>query len=307
MKVLSLFDGISCGRVALNRAGVPVEAYYAAEIDEAAVQISKYNHPEIVQLGDVTQWRTWRIEWSGIDLVIGGSPCQGFSSAGKKLNFGDPRSKLFFEFVSIVNHVKAQNPNVRFLLENVQMPGECREIISEALGVEPIHINSSLVSAQSRNRLYWTNIAGVTVPLDKNILLSEVLEDIPQTGLIGNFKKSVRDNVVAQYADILCSDMAVYKLNCTSGWVDNQVGVLKSPPLRHGSSFCLVMTKEGKIRRITVTEAERLQTLPDGYTKAPGVSDARRFAALGNGWTVDAVAHIFRGLRIEEADDDWMS
>lgn len=306
MRVISLFDGISCGRVALERAGVPVEAYYAAKIDPPAIQISRNNYPDIVQLGDVTQWRSWGIDWSSIDLVIGGSPCQGFSSAGKKLNFDDPRSKLFFEFVAIVDHVKKHNPAALFLLENVKMSGESRDIISQKLGVTPVGINSALLSAQNRNRLYWTNIGEIPQPQDKNILVTDILEDIPQEELIGDFKKSVRDNVVAQYADLVLSDAAVHKLTCTSGWVDNQVGLLKSPPLRHGSSFCLVMTKDGKVRRITVTEAERLQTLPDGYTAVPGVTNAQRFAALGNGWTVDVIAWIFSHITQEEVEDDWM-
>lgn len=306
MRVLSLFDGISCGRVALERAGIPVEAYYAAEIDPPAIQISRNNYPDIVQLGDVTKWRSWGIDWSSIDLVIGGSPCQGFSSAGKKLNFEDPRSKLFFEFVAIVDHVKQHNPAMRFLLENVRMSGECQDIISQNLGVTPVGINSALLSAQNRNRLYWTNIGEIPQPKDKNIIVTDILEDVPQEELIGDFKKSVRDNVVAQYGDLVLSDAAVYKLDCTSGWVDNQVGLLKSPPLRHGSSFCLVMTKDGKVRRVTVTEAERLQTVPDGYTKVPGVTDAQRFAALGNGWTVDVIAWIFSHITQEEVEDDWM-
>lgn len=306
MIVLSLFDGISCGRVALERAGISVGTYYAAEIDEAAIKISRKNYPDIVQLGDVTGWRSWNINWSAIDLVIGGSPCQGFSSAGKRLNFDDPRSKLFFEFVAIVNHVKTHNPAMRFLLENVLMSGECCDVITQALQVDPVRINSALLSAQNRNRLYWTNIGQVSAPPDKNILLQDILEDIDQAETIGDFKKSVRDNVVAQYADILLSDKDVFKLDCTSGWVDNQVGLLKSPPLRHGSSFCLVKTKDDKIRRITVTEAERLQTLPDKYTAAPGVTPAQRFGAIGNGWTVDVIVWIFSHLLVEEVEDDWM-
>ena len=124
MKVLSLFDGISCGMVALERAGIPVDAYYASEIDKNAITISQKNYPNIIRLGDVTKWREWDIPWAEIDLLIGGSPCQGFSFAGKQLNFNDPRSKLFFEFVDILNHIKTHNPNVKFLLENVGMKKE---------------------------------------------------------------------------------------------------------------------------------------------------------------------------------------
>lgn len=309
MKILSLFDGISCGRLALQRAGIPVDRYYASEIEEAAIQISQKNYPDIIQLGDVTKWRTWGIKWSEIDLVLGGSPCQGFSYAGKKRNFDDPRSRLFFEFVGVLNHIKSCNPRVLFLLENVMMSTQSKEVITSALGVPPIHINSALLSAQNRNRLYWTNIGCIQPPPDKNILLADVLEDIKQEGYVGDFKKSVRDNVMEQYADILLSSAAVLKLNCTSGWVDNQVGILKSPPLRHGSKFCLIKTKDDKVRQITITEAERLQTLPDRYTETSGVTLAQRFGTVGNGWTVDVVAWILSHIHIiEETDEeeDWM-
>lgn len=145
MKVLSLFDGISCGRVALERAGIPVDAYYASEIEASSIAISKKNYPDIIQLGDVTKWREWDIPWDEIDLLIGGSPCQGFSFAGKKLNFEDPRSKLFFEFVDILNHIRKHNPCVRFLLENVVMREDHKKVITDLLGVEPVLVNSSSV------------------------------------------------------------------------------------------------------------------------------------------------------------------
>lgn len=171
MKVLSLFDGISCGRLALERAGIPVEKYYASEIDKYAIQIAQKNYPDTIQLGDVTKLNY--LELLDVDLVIGGSPCQGFSFAGKQLNFNDPRSKLFFEFVRAVKTIKPKY----FLLENVKMKQEFQDIISEQLGVRPIEINSSLVSAQNRKRLYWTNIPNVTVPADKGILLKDILHE----------------------------------------------------------------------------------------------------------------------------------
>lgn len=171
MKVLSLFDGISCGKVALERAGIQVEEYVAYEIDKSAIQISKKNYPEIVQRGDVT--KADFTEFKGFDLVMGGSPCQGFSIAGKQLNFEDPRSKLFFEFKRAIDEVKPKY----FLLENVKMKKEYENIISEYLGVEPIEINSSLVSAQNRKRLYWTNIPGVQRPEDRGIMLKDIVHE----------------------------------------------------------------------------------------------------------------------------------
>ncbi len=175
MNVLSCFDGISCGRVALERAKIPVEKYYASEIDKYAIQIAQKNYPDTIQLGDVTRWKEWDIDWSSIDLIIGGSPCQGFSNAGKGLNFDDPRSALFFVFVDILNHIKSVNPNVKFLLENVKMKKEWVNVISEYLGVEPVEINSSLLSAQNRQRFYWTNIAKIPQPKDKHIYLKDTL------------------------------------------------------------------------------------------------------------------------------------
>lgn len=174
MHVLSLFDGISCGYVALKRAGIAVSSYYASEIDKYAIQVSQNNHPDIIRLGDVTRWREWPIEWSKIDMVLAGSPCQGFSFAGKQLAFDDPRSQLFFVFVDILKHIQQLNPNVKFLLENVRMKKEHQQVISHALGVEQILINSALVSAQDRKRLYWCNWP-VEQPADKGILLSDIL------------------------------------------------------------------------------------------------------------------------------------
>ena len=163
--------------VALERANIKVDKYYSSEADKYAIAISEKNYPSIVRLGDVTRWKDWDINWSSIDLLIGGSPCQGFSFAGKQLNFEDERSKLFFEYVEILKHIKEQNPNVLFLLENVRMKKEYSDIISEFLGTDPILINSSLVSAQNRKRLYWTNIKGVEQPQDKGIVLKDIVHE----------------------------------------------------------------------------------------------------------------------------------
>lgn len=188
MRVLSCFDGMSCGQIALNRAGIPIEKYYASEIDKYAMQVTQANYPDTIQLGSITEWRTWNIEKP--DMIIGGSPCQGFSFAGKQLNFKDERSKLFFVFVDILKHYKPKY----FLLENVVMKKEYNDVISGILGeiypecvtqgelfrtgrLEPIQINSALVSAQNRNRLYWTNIPGIEQPEDKGILLKDIIEN----------------------------------------------------------------------------------------------------------------------------------
>lgn len=170
MNVLSLFDEISCGHVALDRVGIEIENYYASEIEKNPIKITQKNYPNTIQIGDVT--KVSGTEYKNCDLVMGGSPCQGFSIAGKGLNFDDSRSKLFFEYLRILDKV---NPK-HFLLENVKMKQEYKDIISKYLGVEPVEINSGLVSAQNRKRLYWTNIPNITLPKDKGKMLNEILE-----------------------------------------------------------------------------------------------------------------------------------
>ena len=170
MVVLSLFDGMSCGQIACERAGIKVDKYYASEIDKYAIQVTQKNYSDTIQLGDITKWKEWDIEKP--DMILAGSPCQGFSFAGKQLNFQDERSKLFFVFVDILKHYKPKY----FLLENVKMKKEYQDIISECLGVEPVEINSSLVSAQNRRRLYWCNW-NIENPGDKGILLKDIVHE----------------------------------------------------------------------------------------------------------------------------------
>ena len=180
MIVLSMFDGISCGQLALNKLGFDIEKYYSYEIDKNAIRITNKNYPNTIQLGDVENITIDTIKnMEKIDLLLAGSPCQGFSRAGLGLNFEDPRSKLFFKFVEVLNWIKEyNNKDVKFLLENVKMKKEWQDTITKYTGVEPIEINSKLVSAQNRPRLYWNNIKGVTIPADKNIKLIDILEDV---------------------------------------------------------------------------------------------------------------------------------
>jgi len=173
MNVLSLFDGMSCGQIALNKAGIEYDTYFASEIDKYAMKVAQANYPDTVQIGDVTKVDYTKLPIGGIDLLMGGSPCQGFSVAGKQLDFDDPRSKLFFEFVRLKDELKPKY----FLMENVPMKQECQDIITKYLGVEPITINSSLFSAQNRKRLYWTNIPFDIPTEDKGIVLQDILED----------------------------------------------------------------------------------------------------------------------------------
>tara|TARA_R110002020_G_scaffold402263_1_gene612466 strand:+ start:419 stop:1444 length:1026 start_codon:yes stop_codon:yes gene_type:complete len=173
MKVLSLFDGLSGAQLALQKLGIPVDKYVASEVDPYAIKVTQSNFPETIQAGDVQKYKVKE----HFDLITFGSPCQGFSFAGKNLNFDDPRSKLFFEAVRILEEAKAINPNIKFLMENVRMKKESEHVISKYLGVEPIAINSNIFSAQNRYRLYWTNLNVGELPQDKGIVLKDILED----------------------------------------------------------------------------------------------------------------------------------
>jgi len=267
MNVLSLFDGISCGQVALKRARKKVNNYYASEIDKNAIKITQKNFPKTHQLGDVTNWRSWNLP--KIDLLMGGSPCQGFSNAGKGLNFNDPRSKLFFEFVKILKHYKPKY----FLLENVRMKQEWQDIITDKMGVEPIMINSALVSAQNRVRLYWTNIP-VTLPEDSGLSLSEVI-GINAIGcasrarhIKGNSGKT--EQRIEERRDNKANCMTTVSKNCLL-----KMGGVVRPLFRH--------------------EAELLQTIPVGYTDV--ISAHKALKAIGNAWSVDIITLILKEVK----------
>ena len=290
MNVLSLFDGISCGQIALQRAGIKVDNYYASEIDSNAIKITQKNYPNTIQLGDVKNWKSWDLP--KIDLVIGGSPCQGFSFAGKQLNFEDPRSKLFFDFVDIINHIKPEY----FLLENVVMKQKYQDIITSFLEVEPVLINSNKVSAQMRKRLYWTNV-DFKIPIDKEIVLQDILETIEYNlpaVIVGRRinKRGVRDDYNKSVPIIQCLQVRknVKVSNCLTT-VNKDVVLSKLP---HGRYLDAYGKFSKEWRHLTNIECERLQTLPDDYTK--GIAETQRRRAIGNGWTVDIISHIFKGM-----------
>ena len=285
MKVLSLFDGISAGQVALQKAVIQVDTYYASEIDTYAIKVTQNNFPNTIQLGSITEWKTWDIDWSSIDLVFGGSPCQGFSIAGKQLNFDDDRSKLFFTFVDVVNHIKSFNPNVFFMLENVAMKKEYEDIITEFMGVNPIKINSSLLSAQNRKRLYWTNIPNITQPEDKGILLKDILMD--DSIIDDKYKLS---DIAIDYMNRLRNGRPRWKYH--TNYLDGKAACLTANMYK-GVPYGIIMEKK---RRLTVEECEILQTFPINYTSC--VSNTQRYKALGNSWTVDVIAHIFKNISI---------
>lgn len=338
MNVLSLFDGMSCGQIALERVGIKVDRYYASELDKYAIQVTQKNYPDTKQLGDVNNWREWDIDWSSIDLLQGGSPCQGFSFAGKQLAFDDPRSKLFFVYVDILNHIRQHNPNVKFLLENVRMKKEYLDVISEYLGVQPVLINSALVSAQDRKRYYWTNICEIEQPEDRGVILYDILLDNPDSKynlteknlahlnrefgskgkLLEQDKKSCTLTAAmgtgggnVPYIDekyymspewnIWWNKNAQFQLQKKYSSVDADKGITMTA--RQYASWNGNFVKrlghynnggQGRIRKLTPIECERLQTVPDNYTD--GVSDSQRYKMLGNGWTVDVIAHIYKNL-----------
>lgn len=275
INVLSLFDGISCGRVAVDRAGFAVDKYYASEVDKFAEKISRDNYPDIIRLGDVTKWKQWPIDWASIDLILAGSPCQGFSFSGKQLAFDDPRSALFFVFVDILSHVREKNPAVRFLLENVKMKAASIAVITETVGVAPIAINSALVSAQSRPRIYWANWP-TTQPKDRGIFLSDILLNSVEEKHTISAKWKIRLDTSTDVPKKFSAINPPRALCMTARQYTNWKG-----------TFVAV---GDKIRRLSPVECERLQTLPDNYTRA--ASDTQRYKSIGNGWTVDVIAHL---------------
>ena len=193
MNILSLFDGMSCLQIALKELDIKFDTYYASEIDQHAIKQTQLNFPDTIQLGSVTEWKTWDIDWIKVSLIGAGSPCQGFSFAGKQLAFDDPRSVLFFVFIDILNHCRKFNPDVKFLLENVDMKREHMNVINNYCGLFAVNINSNLVSAQNRNRWYWSNIRTKQVGL-----FGEVHTDIPQPKDRGILLKDILENEVPE-------------------------------------------------------------------------------------------------------------
>lgn len=350
MNVLSLFDGISCGRVALERADIPVTNYFSSEVDKYALQIADKNWPEDSsnRLGDVREIDINSLP--KIDMLIGGSPCQSFSLAGKQNGMStkekievftldhylelkekgfefEGQSYLFWEYMRILKELQKENPNVLFFLENVNMPAKWEKVLTTAIGVNPIEINSALVSAQNRKRLYWTNIPNITQPEDKEIYLKDVVlsNTIPVAlhNLYGGFKeKAVRvfedksptirtaagGGHIPSFVleDLLHSEKALE-------YMDRKVkGGRNHWDFKHHSDIRLpkpsavvanffkgvpynVFKDWNVIRKFHPIECERLQTLPDSYTE--GVSNTQRYKAIGNGWTVDVIAHIFKNIK----------
>jgi len=290
INVLSLFDGISCGQIALNKIGVEYENYFASEIDKHAIQITQKNYPNTIQLGSITELDGNKLP--KIDLLFGGSPCQDLSRAktdGDGLN--GERSGLFWEFVRLLKETKPKY----FLLENVVMKKEWADIISNELGVEPIEINSNLVSAQNRRRLYWTNIPNIEQPKDKGITLGDIIYDDTYK-VFTHERIPLTKKMTKNYVKWDISGKQYWSQQDRAYFKEKKVCTL--PKANPANKLNIVLDYDNDIyRRMHPIEAERCQNVPDDYTS--GVSDNKRLEMLGNGWTVDVIAHIFSFLKEE--------
>jgi DNA-cytosine methyltransferase len=307
-RVLSVCDGISCGMESLKRANKIIDSYYASEIDEYAMSVSAYNHPNIIQIGDIKSITDEMLnDMTPIDLLIGGTPCQSLSSSNVWLKDGEGglngsgKSSLFWEYVRIFNVLKKKNPNIKFLLENVGSAKiEDRNIIDKELGVKGVKFNSDLLSAQNRNRIYWTNIDFELPKLRKEIFMQDILED----------KVDDKYYLTQKMYDCIMSP-------ATKGWQSGnmEINLKIARPLTatmhkmHRADTDNYISTEyqpiGKtnVRRLTPVECERLQTLPDNYTKyglkngkVVNISDTQRYMMNGNGWTVDVISYILSFL-----------
>lgn len=283
MNVLSLFNGMNTGRQALENVGIKVKKYYSSEIKPYAIELTQYHFPDTIQVGDVTKWREWDIDWKTIDLVLSGSPCQDLSAAGKRAGINGKKSSLFFTFVEILEHIKFLNPNVLFLQENVGSASKLDVgVMSRALGVYPVRINSSLVTAQLRDRYYWTNIktkksmfdivTDIPQPKDKGIILQNILTS--------GFNKRKKANCLTEG---LIEKVGRHKVKDFNNW---QKMLLKRP-----SSMVILIEENNSVRLPNKIEMCRLQGFPDNYCDI--LDDRKAGSLLGDGWTLPIIEHIF--------------
>ena len=280
MNVLSLFNGMNTGRQALENVGIKVNKYYSSEIKPYAIELTQHHFPDTIQVGDVTKWKEWNIDWKSIDLVLSGSPCQDLSAAGKREGINGQRSGLFFVFIEILNHIKKLNPNILFLQENV---GSAMKldigIMSRELGVYPVRINSELLTAQLRDRYYWTNIrtkqtmfdvvTDIPEPKDKGILLKDIL-------VSGITKENKHKCLKQSSSRPAVSQKSLIHRNETTGMIT-------------------LIYEDETVRVVNKVEMCRLQGFPDDYCD---ILDTHKAGSLlGDGWTLPIIEHIFKFIK----------
>lgn len=281
MNVVSLFNGMNTGRQALENVGIKVNKYYSSEIKPYAIELTQHHFPDTIQVGDVTKWKEWDIDWKSIDLVLSGSPCQDLSAAGKRAGIYGSRSSLFFTFVDIFNHIQNLNPNVLFLQENVGSASKKDiGIMSRELGVYPVRIDSKLVTAQLRDRYYWTNIktkntlfdtvVDIPQPKDQNILLNEILT----SGLSDRTKHTC--------------------LNTGSGSGGTQRYLIHR---NNTTGMITLIDEDGLFRTCNKIEMCRLQGFSDDYCDI--LTQQKAGSLLGDGWTLPVIEHIFNYIPLE--------
>lgn len=313
MNVVSLFNGMNTGRQALENVGIKVDKYYSSEIKPYAIELTQHHFPDTIQVGDVTKWKEWNIDWQSIDLILSGSPCQDLSAAGKRAGINGSRSSLFFVFVEILNHIKTLNPNVLFLQENVGSASKLDVgIMSRALGVYPVRINSKLVTAQLRDRYYWSNIktketmfdivTDIPQPKDRGIMFKDIItggrvERVKALALLESESRvvtnqeSIKKRASREFINMIYVDTDKHTcLNTGSGATEkaNQ-RYLKH---RNETTGMLTLIQENEIvRTVNKIEMCRLQGFPDDYCDI--LTTAKAGSLLGDGWTLPIIEHIF--------------
>jgi len=313
INVISLFNGMNTGRQALENVGIKVNKYYSSEIKPYAIELTQYHFPDTIQVGDVTKWKEWDIDWKSIDLILSGSPCQDLSAAGKRAGINGKKSSLFFVFIDILNHCKSLNPNVLFLQENVGSASKLDVgIMSRELGVYPCRINSKLVVAQMRDRYYWSNIrttetmfdlvTDIPQPKDRGIMFKDILtsgfvERVKALALLESeirvctSQESIKNRAEREFINMIYVDTDKHVALKMQNNRNNQ-GSQESLKHRNATTGMITLIHtDGIVRTVNQTEMERLQGFPDGYTSI--LSKAKAGSLLGDGWTLPIIEHIF--------------
>jgi len=314
MNVISLFNGMNTGRQALENVGIKVNKYYSSEIKPYAIELTQHHFPDTIQVGDVTKWREWDIDWQSIDLILSGSPCQDLSAAGKRAGINGKKSSLFFTFVEILEHVKTVNANVLFLQENVGSASKLDVgIMSRALGVYPVRINSSLLTAQLRDRYYWSNIktretmfdlvTDIPQPTDRKIMFKDIITDgrverVKALALLESESRAVRSQdgikkrADRQFINMVYVDTDKHVALKMQNNRNNQ-GSQESLKHRNKTTGMITLIQENElVRTVNQIEMERLQGFPDGYTSI--LSKSKAGSLLGDGWTLPVIEYIFK-------------